>query len=150
MDAMAVDALGKGGSAPDLPKEGFDVIPMWVADMNFPTVPTVPEAIKKRADHAAYGYFSPREEYFNAIIQWQRVRNGVEGILPEHIGYANGVLGGVATALNVICARGDSVLLHGVFADDSPNDYLLGLAAFVPDHGPCGGLYLGSGGVLPD
>lgn len=112
MDAMAVDSLGKGGSAPDLPKEGFDVIPMWVADMNFPTVPTVPAAIKKRADHAAYGYFSPREEYFDAIIEWQKVRNGVDGITPEHIGYANGVLGGVATALNVLCARGDSVLLH--------------------------------------
>lgn len=138
MDAMAVDALGKGGSAPDLPKEGFDVIPMWVADMNFPTVPTVPEAIKKRADHAAYGYFSPREEYFNAIIQWQRVRNGVEGILPEHIGYANGVLGGVATALNVICARGDSVLLHsptyiGFTSTLKNNGYTAVLSPLVQD-----------------
>ena len=39
-DAMAVDGLGKmPGFAPDRPKEGFDVIPMWVADMNFPTAP---------------------------------------------------------------------------------------------------------------
>ena len=42
MDAMAVDGLGGGGIAPTMPKEGFDPIPMWVADMNFPTVPTVP------------------------------------------------------------------------------------------------------------
>ena len=50
-----------------LSKEGKDsegIIPMWVADMNFPTVPTIPEAIIERAKHPAYGYFSPREEYF--------------------------------------------------------------------------------------
>jgi hypothetical protein len=49
-DALAVDALGQGW-APAAPREGFDAIPMWVADMNFPTVPTVCAAIadaKKR------------------------------------------------------------------------------------------------------
>ena len=40
-------------------KDGFDVIPMWVADMNFETVPTIPKAIMDRAAHPAYGYFSP-------------------------------------------------------------------------------------------
>ena len=44
-DAIAIDRLGEGGMAPDLPKEGFDAIPMWVADMNFPTVPTIQESI---------------------------------------------------------------------------------------------------------
>ena len=53
-----------GEMSPAKPKEGFDVIPMWVTDMNFPTVPTIPEAIIERAKHPAYGYFSPREEYF--------------------------------------------------------------------------------------
>lgn len=112
MDAMAVDALGSGGSAPNKPREGFDAIPMWVADMNFPTVPTVPEAIIERTKHAAYGYFAPRKEYFDSIINWHEKRNGVEGLLPEHISYANGVLGGVASALNVIASRGDSILIH--------------------------------------
>lgn len=64
MDAITVDGLGDGEMSPAKPKEGFDVIPMWVADMNFPTVPTIPEAIIERAKHPAYGYFSPREEYF--------------------------------------------------------------------------------------
>ena len=44
-DAIAVEALGQNPMAPKPPKEGFDVIPMWVADMNFPTVPTIPEAM---------------------------------------------------------------------------------------------------------
>ena len=59
-DATAIDGLGSmPGFTPDLPKEGYDVIPMWVADMNFPTVPTIPEAIIERAKHPAYGSSSP-------------------------------------------------------------------------------------------
>ena len=112
MDASAVDALGNGGSAPAAPKEGFDPIPMWVADMNFPTVPTIMEAVGKRLEHPAFGYFAPRKEYFDAIINWQKSRNGVTGLTPECIGYENGVLGGVISALNVLCSRGDKVLVH--------------------------------------
>ena len=110
-DALAVDALGLPGF-PGAPKEGFDAIPMWVADMNFPAAPSIPEAIIARAKHTAYGYFMPSKEYYDAIIGWQKNRNGVENLLPEHIGYANGVLGGVVSALNVLCSRGDKVLVH--------------------------------------
>ncbi|MBO5109085.1 MAG: aminotransferase class I/II-fold pyridoxal phosphate-dependent enzyme [Clostridia bacterium] len=110
-DAIAVDALG-GGWAPDAPKDGFDAIPMWVADMNFPTVPTVCEAIRERAAHPAFGYFNPREEYFSSIIRWQSLRHGVEGLEPEHIGYENGVLGGVLSAIGTFCSKGDCVLVH--------------------------------------
>lgn len=112
-DASAVDGLGKmPGFTPDPPKEGFDLIPMWVADMNFPTVPTILEAIIERAKHPAYGYFFPREEYFEEIIRWHEKRNGVTGLTKECIGYENGVLGGVVSALNVLCSKGDNVLIH--------------------------------------
>ena len=111
-DAIAVEALGQMKMAPKPPKDGFDIIPMWVADMNFPTVPTIPKAIIERAKHPAYGYFSPRKEYYDAIIQWQKKRNGVTDLTPECIGYENGVLGGVISALNVYCSRGDNVLVH--------------------------------------
>lgn len=108
-DAIAVDMI----PYKDIQiKEGFSKIPMWVADMNFQTVPTVPEAIADRVRHAAYGYFSPREEYYDSIIQWQKTRHGVQGLTKECIGYENGVLGGVISALNVFCSRGDKVLLH--------------------------------------
>lgn len=110
-DALAVDALGKGWT-PGLPKDGFDVIPMWVADMNFATVPTVCDAVRERIEHPMFGYFEPRSEYFESIIKWQSVRNGVCGLLPEHIGYENGVLGGVISALGTFCSRGDNVLVH--------------------------------------
>ena len=110
-DAIAVDSLGNG-FAPGSPREGFDAIPMWVADMNFATVPTITQAIIERTQHPAFGYFQPREEYYASIIDWHRKRNGVEGLLPEHIGYANGVLGGVISAMNVLCSKGDNVLVH--------------------------------------
>ena len=106
MDALAVD------HPPAKPKEGFDVIPMWVADMNFPAVPTIPEAIMARTSHTTYGYFLPRQAYYDAIIRWQLEQNGVQGLEKEHIGYANGVLAGVIGAANVLCSRGDSILIH--------------------------------------
>ncbi len=113
MDATAVDHLEViPGFAADYPKQGFDIIPMWVADMNFPTVPTIPEAIIERAKHPAYGYFFPTDDYFNSIIKWHETRNDVQGLTKECIGYENGVLGGVLSALGVYCSKGDNVLLH--------------------------------------
>ena len=112
-DAIAIDMVGKpGGFAPDGPKEGWDVIPMWIADMNFATVPTIPEAIIERAKHSLYGYFNASEEYYDSIIKWQETRNGVKGLTAEHIGYENGVLGGVVSTLTAFAAPGDAVLLH--------------------------------------
>ena len=110
-DALAIDSVGHG-HAPGAPREGFDVIPMWIADMNFPTIPTVPAAIIERAKHPVYGYFFPSDAYFNAIFRWQEQRHGVTGLTRENIGYENGVLGGVVSALNVFCSKGGNVLLH--------------------------------------
>ena len=110
-DAIAVDMVGGPISAYPAPREGFDVIPMWVADMNFPVVPTIQEAMIERAKHPTFGYFMPRQEYTQAIIDWQREHNGAE-VVKENIGYENGVLGGVATALSVLCSKGDNVLVH--------------------------------------
>lgn len=111
-DALAVDAVGAPGSRYPAPREGFDVIPMWVADMNFPVVPTVQEAMIRRIQHPTFGYFDPPEAYYDAIIRWQQRHNGVTGLTKENIGYENGVLGGVVSAMNVLCSRGDKVLVH--------------------------------------
>lgn len=112
-DAIAVDGLGTvPGMSPDKPKDGFDAIPMWVADMNFATAPSIQDAIIERVKHPAFGYFTPTDEYFNAIINWHKDRKNVTDIKPCHIGYENGVLGGVISALNVFCSKGDKVLVH--------------------------------------
>ena len=85
-DAMAVDGLGMyPGMSPSKPKGGFDFIPMWVA---------------------------PRDTYFDEIIKWHQKRNGVNELKKEYIGYENGVLGGILSALQCLAAPGDAVLLH--------------------------------------
>lgn len=140
-DSIAVDALTGTGFAPASPKDGFDTIPMWVADMNFPTVPTVPEAIIERTRHPFYGYFNPPAEYYEKIIRWQEERNGVHGITPECIGYENSVLGGVVSAVTAFAAPGDKVLLHsptyvGFTETLENNGYSIVLSPLVQDaHG---------------
>ncbi len=113
-DAIAVDLPENylGNYAAVKREEGFDVIPMWVADMNFPVVPTIQKAVIDRVKHPAFGYFSPRDEYFDLIRRWQETRNHVSGLENKHIGYENGVLGGVVSAMNVLASKGDNVLVH--------------------------------------
>ncbi len=109
-DSIAVDLTP--GSGPEAPKEGFDKIPMWIADMSFPTAPTVQEAIIERAKHPMFGYFQPSKEYYDSIIRWQEVRNAVRGLEANHIAYENGVLGFTVSAIDAFSAPGDGVLLH--------------------------------------
>ncbi len=108
-DSIAVDTIPYEGATV---KEGFSKIPMWVADMNFATAPTITEAIAQRIGHPAFGYFSLRDEYYQAIVDWQKIRHGVEGLAKAHIGYENGVLGCVVSTLQAFCSAGDAVLLH--------------------------------------
>lgn len=119
-----IDRHGKDSIAVDLPddfspyrrgvklREGFDRIPMWVADMNFPALPAIQEQIAARVQHPTFGYFEASDAYYEKIIHWQAVRNGVQGLTRECIGYENGVLGGVVSALRVFCSEGDKVLVH--------------------------------------
>ena len=87
-DSIAVDVIPIPGAEV---QEGFDRIPMWVADMNFPTVPSIQEHIIERTKHPMFGYLDPSEEYYGAIIRWQEKRNQVKGLSKEAIGYENGV-----------------------------------------------------------
>lgn len=108
-DALAVDVIPVEGAEV---AEGFDRIPMWVADMNFATVPAIQEHIIRRVNHPAFGYFEPSEEYYQSIIDWQQERNQVKDLLKEQIGYENGVLGCLAAALQSFTAPGEAILLH--------------------------------------
>lgn len=108
-DAIAVDVIPFEGAKV---KPEFSKIPMWVADMNFAVVPTIQEEIIERTKHPAFGYFLPRDEYYSSIIGWQNKRNGVAGLTKDDIGYENGVLGCVASALQAFTAPGEAVLLH--------------------------------------
>lgn len=108
-DAIALDVLPyKNGSV----KEGFDRIPMWIADMNFPTLPTIIEAMQERLTHHHFGYFNASDAYYDSIIQWHKDRYGIDGLTKDAIGFENGVLGCVASAIQALTSPGDAVLLH--------------------------------------
>ena len=108
-DSTAADVIPFKGFQVD---EGFDPIPMWIADMSFKAAPAVMDAIYRRMEMPNFGYFPLPKEYFDSIIRWQQRRNSVEGLLPEHIGYENGVLGGVSSALQAFTAPGEKILVH--------------------------------------
>lgn len=108
-DSIAADVIPIKGAKV---KEGVTPIPMWIADMGFATAPAVTTAIKERLEHPIFGYFPASEQYYGAIMDWQKRRNGVEGLEKEYIGYENGVLGCVTSALNAFTSAGEAVLVH--------------------------------------
>ncbi len=135
-DALAVDPPAESPYRKGIElKNGItDHIPMWIADMNFATYPGIQEAVAQRLAHPCFGYYLPKDEYYEAIINWQAKRNGVAGLSKENIGYENGVLGGVSSVLRTLLVKGEKVLVHSptyvgfthVFAD----------AGFTPVHSP--------------
>ena len=113
-DAIAADVRELCGCSltEDFIRPGFDRIPMWVADMCFATAPSVVDRVTERLAHPIFGYFAPSDEYYDAISRWQRESFGTEGLGREQIGYENGVLGGVTSALRILCAQGEPILVH--------------------------------------
>ena len=93
-------------------EEGFSKIPMWVADMSFPTAPPVLDAIRNRLDMPNFGYFELPDLYYDSILSWHNSRKPVEGLAAEHILYENSVLGGVSSTVCALTEPGDPVLLH--------------------------------------
>lgn len=116
-DANAVDNIGRRvwGYEPTAPRDGFDAIPMWVADMNFATAPAVTDALRERIAHPLFGYFVPRPEYARSIIRWQEERHRVTGLTEEAIGYENGVHGFVTSCVETLSRPGEAVFMHAPY-----------------------------------
>lgn len=116
-DAIAVDNIGKvkWGNEPHPPKEGFSLIPMWVADMNFATSPSVTAAIKGRLEHPLFGYFNESPKFYEAIINWQEKRHGAVGLTRKEIMTERSVHGGVTTVVSRLTSPGDKVFLHSPY-----------------------------------
>ena len=141
-DAIAADGLGDGtGFSPAAPKEGFNSIPLWVADMSFATAPSITRAIHERVDHPFFGYFETSDAYYRSIIDWHKNRKGVSDLTRDNIWYENGVLGGVMSALGVLASRGDSVLVHSptyvgfTFSCDNAGYKLVHSPLYLDDEG---------------
>jgi cystathionine beta-lyase len=95
----------------DKAKENPDLIPMWVADMDFETLPEVAEALTKRASHAIFGYASPTQEYKEAVMGWMKRRHDFE-VEKDWFVCTPGVVTAVKLAVLSYTNEGDNVLLH--------------------------------------
>ncbi len=88
-----------------------DVLPLWVADMDFRTPDFIVNAIKKRASHEIYGYSYKPGSYYQSVIDWMKRRHGWE-IKKEWISFSPGVVAGLTLAIETFSKPGDEVLVQ--------------------------------------
>ena len=88
-----------------------DVLPLWVADMDFKTTSYVEDAVMERTKHGIFGYTESKEEYFQAVAGWMRRHHNWE-IRPEWLIKTPGVVFALAMAVKAFTEKGDSVLIQ--------------------------------------
>lgn len=88
-----------------------DVIPMWVADMDFRTAPPVIDALRRRVEHGVFGYVKVPDAYYDAVISWFSRRHGWH-IERDWILYTSGVVPAVSVVVKAMCEPGDRVILQ--------------------------------------
>lgn len=87
-----------------------DVIPLWVADMDFRAAPAILDVVKKRAEHGVFGYTVVGDEYYEAIISWFQRRHDWT-IHREEILYTTGVVPAMSVAIKALTMPGEKVLI---------------------------------------
>jgi cystathionine beta-lyase len=88
-----------------------DVIPMWVADMDFAAPPFVADALRKRVEHPVYGYSIIPDSYFQSIIEWHKRRYGWE-IKKDWIQFSPGVVTGLNVIVQALTDPGDKIIVQ--------------------------------------
>ena len=87
------------------------IIPMWVADMDFPAAPAIRKAVEARAKHGVYGYTIVPDSYYRAITSWFKRRHGWT-IDKEWIIYTTGVIPAISAAIKALTMPGEQVLIQ--------------------------------------
>jgi cysteine-S-conjugate beta-lyase len=145
-----IDRRGSFSVKWDNPKNGGglpDIIPLWVADMDFEPPPAVLESIRRRAGHPVFGYTRPLFEYNEAVAAWYSARQGLD-IPPAEILMAPAVMPAIAAALQAFTEKGEGVMImppvyHPFYSIAEENGRVLVEAplaraadgAWVPDFG---------------
>lgn len=88
-----------------------EVLPMWVADMDFRTAPAVAAALQRRVQHDIFGYATAPKAYYDAITGWFRRRHGWQ-IRPEWVLHTTGVIPALSAVIKALTQPGDKVLIQ--------------------------------------
>ena len=87
-----------------------EIIPLWVADMDFKAAPAIQDAIRKRAEHGVFGYTVVEDDYYEAVISWFQRRHDWT-IHREEILYTTGVVPAMSVAIKALTMPGEKVLI---------------------------------------
>lgn len=88
-----------------------DVIPLWVADMDFKTAPCVIDALRRRVEHGVFGYTLVGDEYYKALTGWFSRRHGYD-IDPSRVIYTSGVVPALSAIIKGLAKPGDGVIVQ--------------------------------------
>ena len=105
-----VDRRGSGSYKWDS-AEDDEIIPLWVADMDFRTAPVVIEALRRRVEHGVFGYTSVGRSYYEALTGWFARRHGYE-IDPDRVIYTSGVVPAISAIIKALAREGEGVLVQ--------------------------------------
>lgn len=94
----------------DTPRDK-NILPMWVADMDFPVAPCIQKAIEQRVAHGVFGYTLVPESYYRAVMNWFKTRHKWT-IKRDWILYTTGVVPAVSCCIKAICMPGENVLVQ--------------------------------------
>ena len=89
-----------------------DIIPLWVADMDFRVLPQITEALRQRVDHGVFGYTHVPDSYYESVIRWFEDRHGLQGVKPSDIIYTSGVVPAISAIVRGLTLPGDKVLVQ--------------------------------------
>ena len=89
-----------------------DLLPLWIADMDFAVCPEITQALVRRlADHPIYGYTCTYDAYWQSIIDWQRRRNGFD-FTRDEVTFVAGIVTGLGLAVNFFTRPGDKIVIQ--------------------------------------
>lgn len=106
----APDRRGSGSYKWDSSPDG-EMIPLWVADMDFATAPCVVEALRRRVDHGVFGYTLVGRDYYEALTGWFSRRHGYV-IDPARVIYVPGVVPAISAIIQGLLREGDGVIVQ--------------------------------------
>lgn len=105
---IAPDRRGSGSYKWDSGDTSGDMLPLWVADMDFTTAPCIIEALRRRVDHGVFGYVHVDREFYDAVINWFGTRHGLTVERPW-IQYTSGVVPALSATVKALTRPGDTV-----------------------------------------
>ena len=109
-----VDRRGTGALKVDVLQERYgnsELLPLWVADMDFETPSFIIRALRQRLEHPLFGYTTEPEEYKAAIIDWIASHHGWR-VKPEWLSYIPGIVKGIGMAINVFVKEDEKVIIQ--------------------------------------